>query len=166
MGKTLYEHICDRCGQKHYIGSSTYHRLKDGRQKQCFCSMECANLAKQTGRDITCDNCGKVVHRRQNWIDRQSPMNQHMFCCPECEYEFRHKQSVETRICEICGKPFEVSKTSSQRFCSRTCQGRWQSTQLGELNPRYKHKKVICQYCGKEFMAKKYKVENQNNLLC
>lgn len=166
MSKKLYEHICDQCGMVHYISSSTYHKLKDGRQKNCYCSIECKSITQQTGADIICDNCGKIVHRRQNWIDRQHNRGEHMFCCLKCQSEFKHKQSIKKRECEICGSIFEISKSSSQRFCSRACQGKWQSTQTGELNPRYNHKRVKCGYCGKDFMIRNYKVENQENYLC
>ena len=130
MAIKQYEHTCDYCGKEHMISSSVFHRLKDGRQKTCYCSKECANNAKHTGYYIKCDNCGRMFYRRKAHIDRQNKINGKQFCSTECEFEFIRKESVEIRKCEICGKEYVCKKTSTQRFCSIICQGRWQSTYL------------------------------------
>lgn len=58
----------------------------------------------------------------------------------------------EDRMCPICKNTFHVSKKSTQRFCSIQCQGKWQSTIIGELNPRSNKVKCKCDYCNKEIM--------------
>lgn len=164
--KKQYKHICDYCGKEHMIGSTVYNRLINGKQKKCYCSKECANNAKHTGHMIICDNCGKMFYRRKYHIDRQNDVNGKQFCSVECESEYKHKEAIEIRTCEICGKEYKCKKISTQRFCSRECQGKWQSTQIGIINPRYKHKEVICKWCGEPYMAKNGKVEKGTTSFC
>lgn len=161
-----YPHVCDYCGKEHMISSTVYNRLINGKQKKCYCSKECANNAKHTGYMIKCDNCGKLFYRRKYHIDRQNELNGKQFCSVECEFEFKHKEATEIRVCEICGKEYECKKNSSQRFCSIECQGKWQSTQTGILNPRYKHVEAICKWCGKPYMVKKSKFDNGATSFC
>lgn len=66
----------------------------------------------------------------------------------------------------MCENHFHVSKKSTQRFCSIQCQGKWQSTQTGILNPRSSIVKVHCELCGKEYYVQKYKTENGQHLFC
>ena len=155
----MYPHICDNCGKEHMVSSSTYYKLNDGRQKRSYCSKKCADESKHTGREIICDNCGKSFYRRQYHIDRQKNKSGLNFCCKECEADYKHNSHMETRICEVCGNEYECKKISSQRFCSIQCQGKWQSTRVGKMNPRYRRVETICKYCGKPYDAKRYKVE-------
>lgn len=162
----LYKHICDCCGKEHMIASTVYNRIINGKQKKCCCSIECSSELKKNGKYIKCDNCGKLFYRRQSHIDRQAKKEQNNFCSVECEMDFKHRECFEIRKCEICGKEFECSKTSSQRFCSIECQGAWQSTQLAELNPRYKRIEVACKWCGNKYMAKRSRVVNGTTSFC
>ena len=115
---------------------------------------------------IACDNCGKIFYRIQAHIDRQKRRGQNSFCCLKCQKEYLHKQLFEIRACEICGREFEVSKTSKQRFCSDACQIQWQTMQVGELNPRFTSILTPCTYCGKEHYVKPYKFNQQDNFFC
>ena len=166
MGVKKYHAICDYCGKDFLISSSTHKKLEDGRQKRCYCSRECHYLSQHNGEDIKCDNCGKIFYRRKYHIDRQSNLNGNQFCSTECEFEYKKKQASEIRKCKICGKEFECKKTSTQCFCSIECQGKWQSTRVGESNPRYKRIEYHCDYCGKPFKVRRYKLESQNNIFC
>lgn len=149
--------ICPQCGQE-------FSYMKSKERK--FCSKECSHKSKQTGMDIKCDNCGKIFYRRQYHIDRQKNKGENNFCCIQCQKEYLHKQRFEFRQCETCGKQFEVSKLSSQRFCSDKCQIQWQTTQTGELNSRFTSVLMPCTYCGKQHYVKPYKLNEQENFFC
>lgn len=153
---------CDICGKEMRIKKSLYQELLDGKRKTITCSYECAGKVKLTGHNINCDNCGKEFYRRQYHIDRQ----EHQFCCPECQMEYQHKEKFEIRKCEICGKEFECSKLSTQRFCSNKCNAEWQKTITGENNPAFKSIKIPCTYCGKEYYVKPYKLNIQEYFFC
>lgn len=155
-GELLFK-VCPQCGNE-------FSYMKSKERK--FCSKECYIQSKQTGTDIKCDNCGKVFHRRQYHIDRQKNQNQNNFCCPECQKEYLHKQRFEYRECEVCGKSFEVSKRSTQRFCSDECQHVWQTTRVAELNPQFKSILTPCSYCGCDHYVKPYKFNEQEHFFC
>ena len=63
-----------------------------------------------------------------------------------------------TQICIICKKKFKVIKSKiingEGKFCSRECQGIWQSKYLSGKNSKlWKKIKVKCIICGKKFDA-------------
>lgn len=155
-GKILFK-TCPQC-EKEF----SYIKSKETK----FCSRECYIKSKQTGADIRCDNCGKTFHRRQYHIDRQAKKNQNNFCSMQCQKEYLHKQRFEDRVCEICGTNFEVSKRSTQRFCSDECQNIWQTSRVGALNPQFKSILTPCSYCGKEHYVKPYKFSEQEHFFC
>lgn len=155
-GKIMHK-ICPICGTE-------FNYMKSTERK--FCSRECWKKSKQTGKDIECDNCGKSFHRRQYHIDRQKERGQNNFCSGKCQKEFLHKQTYEIRYCEVCNKEFEVSKLSTQRFCSDQCQNEWQKLNIGLLNPRFKSILTHCTYCGKEHYVKPYKFNEQEHFFC
>lgn len=101
---------------------------------------------QRSGYIINCENCGKEIYQTKTQYERAK----HHFCSNVCQKQFQHKELFEDRSCEICGTVFDVSKKSSQRFCSIKCQGKWQSTQIGELNPRTNKISCLCDNCGKE----------------
>lgn len=153
----IFTKVCSQCGEE-------FSYMKSNSRK--YCSKKCANLAKRTGHDIVCDNCGKPFYRRQYHIDRQQHNEQHNFCCPACQKEYLHKQTFEIRVCEVCGEEFEASKLSTQRFCSEGCQHQWQTTNVGELNPKFTSILTPCTYCGKPHYVKPYKFDEQDNFFC
>ncbi|HBA03772.1 MAG TPA: hypothetical protein DCW51_07400, partial [Clostridium sp.] len=110
---------------------------------------------------ISCDNCKKEFKKIKKDIK-----NKHVFCSKECENEYRHKQTHEIRKCEFCGEEFECSKKSTKKFCSRECVGKWQSTQLGNDNPRFKQKEICCEWCNKKYYTKQSKVNNGQHKFC
>lgn len=164
--KKVYDHICDYCGNHHEISSTIFNRLLYGKQKKCYCSIECKSNAQHTGHMVVCDYCGKSFYRRQYRIDRQSGDDQHIFCCVECEFNYKKDNSIESRKCEWCNKEYKIAKSSSQRFCSPKCQHEWQTTLTGTLSNRYNSKIVHCSHCGKEFSVKESKYNRQENFFC
>ena len=144
------------------IKKSRYNKLLNGSQKSITCSKECSNLIKQSGKNTICSNCGKTFYRIQSHINRQ----ENQFCSVKCEQEFRHNKLFENRKCEICNNYFHISKSSNQRFCSRECQGKWQSQQTRELNPRFRQKLAKCEYCKKIIYVKNYKLESGQYNFC
>ena len=162
MPRKQYKHICDFCGKEHYINSSTYYRLLDGRNKHSYCSIKCKSLSQQTGEQIKCDNCGNTFYRRKCYIERQ----EHHFCCTDCEFEYKHNQSMEVRKCEVCEKDFECKKISTQRFCSPKCQNLWQTTLTKELNATFISTYTKCEYCGEEYHIPQYKLNNNQHKFC
>lgn len=115
-----------------------------------------------SGYFINCENCGKEIYQTKTQYNRAK----HHFCSNECQKAFQHNELFEDRSCEICGKMFHVSKKSNQRFCSIECQGKWQSTQIGVLNPRSTRIEIECECCGKKFYEKLYKIKNKQRNFC
>ena len=104
-----------------------------------------AKRGERSGYYVKCEVCGKEIYKTKTQYSKAK----HHFCSNECSSIYHHNNSVENRFCEICGSKFSVSKKSTQRFCSRKCQGKWQSTQIGELNPRMNRIDCNCESCNK-----------------
>lgn len=117
---------------------------------------------QKTGYTFNCENCNIEVYQTKTQYERAK----HHFCSNKCQKEYQHKQLFEDRKCEICDNIFHVSKKSSQRFCSIQCQGKWQSTQLGDLNPRSKKQKTNCDFCGKLINVANYKMNKFKHHFC
>lgn len=115
-----------------------------------------------SGYWVNCEYCGKLVYKTKTNYNRRK----HHYCSNECQLKRQHELSHEDRVCEICGKTFHVSKKSTQRFCSTECQNKWQSTRVGIDNPKFTRQKVKCDYCGKEYYIKKYKLESFEHKFC
>lgn len=101
---------------------------------------------QRTGYYIKCECCGKDIYQTKTQYNRAK----HHFCSNKCQKEYEHKIKCEDRKCEICGKVFNVGKQSTKRFCSIQCQGKWQSMQTGNLNPRRNRISCKCDNCGKD----------------
>lgn len=117
---------------------------------------------QKSGYDIKCENCGKEIYQTQTQYNRAK----HHFCSNKCQKEFQHKIYFEKRKCPICGKSFDVSKKSDQKFCSTSCQHKWQKTQVGKDNPRCTQVEIECEYCKKPYSVKLYKTENGQHNFC
>jgi len=129
-----------------------------------FCCNDCKDKYYQEHpkqEDVVCSNCNKVYSRR-----KQGKRNVNNYCCLDCEKEFKHKQKWEERECEICKETFDCLKTKTKRFCSIQCQGKWQTTQIGIVNPRFSSHLTNCDWCYKEYYEKNYKFTNQENHFC
>lgn len=60
-----------------------------------------------------------------------------------------------TKVCETCGKVFELTLYGSRKYCSKECR----SALTGRT-------KVLCQHCGKEFITLKNTVNKGNGKYC
>lgn len=133
-------------------------------KSQKFCCYDCRYHYTYNHNfvNVICTNCGKEFKRHKDGIKH----NQNIYCSRKCELEHKHKEYNEIRHCEMCNTEFEVKKKSNQRFCSRRCQHKWQTTQVGKLNPRYADITTKCDYCGKQFHTHQYKLDTNRNNFC
>lgn len=80
---------------------------------QTFCSKICYGASISHKVELTCPNCGKVVHVYKDA----------KFCSRECANSVRRGvriSPVVMKTCPVCNKLFE-SKAKIQRFCSKEC---------------------------------------------
>ena len=109
---------------------------------------------------MKCDWCGKLIYRtayRYNKHDRH-------FCSNKCQALKRESETYERRTCEICGRDMYVRKSLSQRFCSDECQNAWQRSRVNFENPKFEGGALKCEWCGKEFIVGKYRLEHGSKL--
>src|SRR5574344_94610 len=144
----MYKHKCEYCGIEYEISQDRENRLISGKIKHCFCSSDCHNnFQKKNKIKCICENCGEITYKSKSQFNKSA----NHFCSNKCADEFRHNNLTEERICPICGDKFIVGKKSKQKYCSIKCQGKWQSTIIGKLNPRFKSVEIECEYCKKLF---------------
>lgn len=117
------------------------------------------NKGQLNGEFVKCEWCGKLIYKTPSQLKK----HKHHYCSNKCQSLKKHAETYEDRPCEICGSLMHVSKKSTQRFCSTDCQKIWQTQQVGELNTRFTQEKIKCDYCGREFLIKKYKLNNNNH---
>ena len=72
----------------------------------------------KTGITFNCEWCGKEVYQNRYHYNK----NKHHYCSNECQKKAQRQLAYEIRKFEVCGKEFECSKKSTQRFCSEACQ--------------------------------------------
>ena len=88
--------------------------------------------------ELICDNCGKPFMCKH----KKRLEYKHVFCCVECEGEWRRKQHLNM-ICPVCGKafhakPYHYKKAKHELCCSRECLSKYRSqVYLGEANPNF-----------------------------
>ena len=117
---------------------------------------------KKTGVTFNCEWCGKEVYQNLYHYNK----TKHHYCSAECKYKMQHKLTHEIRECEVCGKEFECSKKSTQRFCGESCQHEWQKGNVGLKNVRFTRKLIPCEWCGNKFFVRGYKLNNQGHHFC
>lgn len=117
---------------------------------------------KKNGEYVKCESCGKIIYKTQYQLKK----NKRHYCSNECHAHARHEKAYENRKCEICDTIMYVNKKSEQRFCSIECQKKWQTQQVGELNPNFTQKKIKCEYCGDFFYIKQHKINNGQHHFC
>ena len=66
-------------------------------------------------KKCTCEYCGKEFESIGNF------KGECRFCSEECGIKFQHENKYEIRVCEVCGKEFDVYKYSKTKYCSREC---------------------------------------------
>lgn len=116
----------------------------------------------RTGITFNCEWCGKEVYQNAYHYNQ----HKHHYCSNSCQKKMQHKMTYEIRKCEICGKEFECSKRSTQRFCSDACQNKWQKTNVGIKNPKFTRELMSCDWCGKEIYVAAYKAKGQDHHFC
>ena len=117
---------------------------------------------QKSGYTIECENCKKMIYQTKTQYKRAK----HHFCSNKCQMEYQHKEKYEFRMCPICKNKFEIKKSSTQTFCSIRCQNEWQKTRIGKSNPKYNRIEIKCENCGKEYIVKNYKTQNNQHNFC
>lgn len=64
--------ICEYCN-KEFTGEKT----------QKYCSRKCAQKARRTGREVTCDYCGKKIYRKGYRLNKSK--HKIYFCSKKCQ---------------------------------------------------------------------------------
>lgn len=133
-----------------------------------------SELKPQSHKKIlaVCDGCGKV-----RVIEKAHYRSLCRSCCHKGEKhpmfgitgERNHRWNRVKRICETCGKEFEVkasrAKKGKGQFCSCACANKGRK---GENNPEWKGGLVkrICEVCGKEFEVYPSRIKNGLSRFC
>ena len=122
--KNQIEKVCEICGKVFYVIESRKDTARFC-SKQCYGkSGECGTHPKPSARKprkmIHCLQCNKEVSVIVTSNQR--------FCCQSCAAQYRDVGQLKTlprvtKICETCGKEFEVypRQAPARRFCSRVC---------------------------------------------
>lgn len=66
----------------------------------------------------------------------------------------------------MCGNTYNVSKKSTQRFCSCDCQKKWQTGNVGIKNAKFQGKEVKCDNCGNIVIVGKYRLDHASYHFC
>ena len=124
---------CDNCGKVIYQYSSFMKKFKHHFcNKTCYGKWQSRNAIKgnhsawKGGKvEQICEQCNR------RFLVFPSRIRQGIkFCSKECYYKAQGIRRIK-RICKYCGKQFEVYlseiKKGRGNFCSRKCQGLWQS---------------------------------------
>src|SRR5690606_1900053 len=98
-----------------------------------------------------CDRCNKIYNTKFY----QANKSKNNYCSKEC------MNNPQTYNCDNCGKEKVIKYYRKKAllegrqkhfFCSRKCQGEWQSQyKKGKNNPRYNRHEVRCGYCNKRY---------------
>lgn len=123
-----------------------------------------SNLKLRSNKKVlaACDDCGKIR------VLRKCDYSALCWLCGQ-KGENKSRRKRVKRICETCGKEFEVSfsriKYGRGRFCSRVCADEGKK---GDKHPRWKGGLVecICEACGKEFEEKPSIVRRGGGRFC
>ncbi|AZV43735.1 restriction endonuclease [Peribacillus asahii] len=118
--------------------------------------------------ECTCNQCKDIFKREAK---RAFKSDKH-FCSNECRNKYNKLNPItpETKVeynCDMCDKSFRVANYRFQQvkngehenlFCSRECQGKWNSlNRTGENNPHFNSIKINCEYCEEEFSVPKHR---------
>lgn len=159
----MYKHICEYCKKEYEIPQYRENKIISGKTKHCFCCKNCYDAFQSQIRiQCSCEHCGKIIFKTPYRYN----MSQNHFCSHKCADEYRRLILTEERFCPICGSSFRTGKNSSKTYCSMKCQGRWQSTQIGKTNPRYRRVESKCEWCSKPIDVKRYLFNNGQLKFC
>jgi endogenous inhibitor of DNA gyrase (YacG/DUF329 family) len=129
---------------KLFVNDSVHHKYHWENDEHYRNALIEAKEKQKTANYFTCEYCGKQV-RIENMA--QFKRKKHHYCSVECSRLGQRKR--EKRICEVCGKEFEVmeylARQGHGRFCSNAC--KVYGTALVNRPPVF----VKCESCGREF---------------
>lgn len=164
------------CSAKHnpkYSGErtcpicQTVFPIKYSNPEKIFCGRKCYHESMKRREIKQCVQCSSefevTISGTKNGRGR--------FCSSDCFHQWHTvhmlenpsnpRNKVECR-CETCGKAFSIWPSHLQRegynlgrFCSRPCKYAWQRTIRGEEHPLDTKITCICQWCQREYRAKK-----------
>lgn len=176
---------CDYCGKiferrKSHVESAAHN----------YCSRECAAKGRgiiykgknnpnwRGGTEVPCTYCGKNIWVRP--YDLKGKTNH--FCSRECMGKWEHenikgenhpswKGGNVKKICEVCGKEFEVTPASAEitRYCSRSCASKAHGEEIQEENnPNWKGGPIecICKTCEKHFFVCPAQIKEGSGIFC
>lgn len=186
----LIEVVCDNCGKKSWRVRSWAEKTT-----RHFCSRKCMgewqtenwvgpNNPHYGGKAIprTCKQCGNEFKVWRANLER----GRGVFCSKKCQAEWQRKnwkgesnpsfrgKSI-TRHCGYCGKKFRFKLCEKRegrgRFCSKECHYKWRKetgAMAGEKASRWRGGGIVryCEYCGREFRAKRSEVEKGKGKFC
>lgn len=117
---TFKNFVCPVCNKK-FIRQIGYVNQKIKRGYTVFyCSKKCLNISAKTGKEIKCENCGKIIYKILSQITN------HNFCSHSCAASFNNKGKIKNpkkeRICKKCKKKFfKEYSNSSILLCPDCC---------------------------------------------
>lgn len=123
-GNGLYCSVeCKNESLKNYIecpvcGNTFWNKGNVSKRK--YCSRECSGKARKNGKEVECVNCGEIIYRTKERLDK----NDYNCCSVECLNEYQGRNKIEF-ICKICNKKFYWSKSrvkdNNPTYCSEEC---------------------------------------------
>ena len=144
------EVVCRYCG-KHFLLLNS--RIRRGNGK--FCSKKCAGKDKTKKITRICPTCGKSFLVFAYKIKE----GKGKFCSLKCYSDYTRRSYIDV-TCKTCGRVFQVSKNRYNAgrgiFCSKQCKN--------DYTP--KQKKIKCDYCGKEYIAKESELNRNTHHYC
>jgi len=136
-GADVWTRCCELCAKEFKVYPSWGNRR--------FCSRGCSALAHTTDSDITCAQCGIVIHRPPS----RTRSGSKTFCSMTCKAAFGHV----TVTCTNCGSAFQRPRSSPARelpACSIACRVTL------EKQRDYRQIRGTCPMCGGPKSKRKY----------
>lgn len=151
FGHKMIKKFCLICGNEFCVPK---HR----KDSAIFCSRKCKHAFGRTNKK--CLFCSKSFESAK-WLNKD-------YCSRKCADEAKKKRII--KICEICGKEYEVQtyRVKISKYCSTKCRNEGVSKNLtfgfkGKKNPNYKGKITkICKYCKEKFEVYPYRLSTAN----
>ncbi len=141
------EFNCDWCGKK-----ASRTKFQYNRAKKHYCSNKCREDHKNENNVKTiCYWCGKEIVRQKSVY----ALSAYHFCSSKCKCAWHSAEMTGEKnpsfigdhelICDNCGKEFIRTRKGSRikegqrTFCTRKCEGQWNSKhRVGENSPSWK----------------------------
>lgn len=113
-----------------------------------------------------CDDCGKI-----RILGKKDYRSLCITCAHKGAKSHRWKGGKTKRICQTCGKEFEITpsliKSGRGKFCSTKCMGRcYAKTRRGENHPLWKNGASFEPYCPKFNFAFKEYIRDKFGRVC